>query len=163
MARQFAALDGALDDAIELPVGDRLVRIEGPSAEDGLRIEKIMSLAAQMHAGGQAPDTEALDDVAEVDLYRAVLGSQYDDLLATLSWPQFKHIAMTCVFWVTAGLETAEKYWASGGDPNRVAQNRVTRRAGTPSSGTAAASATRRRASTSGTSTRTAKSRAAKS
>lgn len=164
MARQFAALDDALDDAIELPAGPngKVYRIEGPSAEDGIKVERIMSLATRLAAGGDVKDTEVLDDDQELDLYRAVLGASYDELLAELSWPRFKHVAMTCVFWVTAGTETAEQYWASGGDPSRLAPNRATRRAGTRSSGTAAANAIPRRGSTSGTSTRKAAARAAK-
>jgi hypothetical protein len=164
MARTFAALDAVLDDAIELPAGPNgeVYRIEGPPAEDGLRIERIMSLATRLAAGGEVKNTEVLDDDQELDLYRAALGGTYDQLLADLSWPRFKHVAMTVVFWITADLDTAERYWASGGDPNRAAPNRATRRAGTRSSGTAAATSTPRRGSTSGTSTRKATSRAAK-
>lgn len=164
MARTFAALDAVLDDAIELPAGPNgeIYRIEGPSAEDGLRIERIMTLATRLAAGGEPTEAQVLDDDAELDLYRAALGASYDQLLTELSWPRFRHVAMTVVFWITADLDTAERYWASGGDPSRLAPNRATRRAGTRSSGTAAASKTPRRGSTSGTSTRKATPRAAK-
>ncbi len=164
MAKQFAALDAVLDDAIELPAGPNgeIYRIEGPSAEDGLRIERITTLATRLAAGGEVKDKEVLDDDAELDLYRAALGASYDQLLVDLSWPRFKHVAMTVVFWIAADLDTAERYWASGGDPSRAAPNRATRRAGTRSSGTAAAKSTPRRGSTSGTNTRKPTSRAAK-
>ncbi|MGW0550565.1 DUF7426 family protein [Streptomyces altiplanensis] len=166
MARQFAAVDQLLDDALELPVPGkdgvtRTYRIEAPTADQGLRIQRLMTSATRMVETGEEIDTEALDDAQELDLYRAALGSAYDALCAEVDWAWLKHTALTAVFWVVADAETAERYWAAGGDPEKVApaQNRQQRRAGASS---AVESKTPRRASTSGTSTRPAKPRKSK-
>ncbi|HLS39217.1 MAG TPA: hypothetical protein VK038_00455, partial [Ornithinicoccus sp.] len=70
---QFEALDSFLDDYLELPVRGRdgetrIYRIEDPPAEDGLRIERITTLAARLAAGGKRPETPVLDDEEEKDL-----------------------------------------------------------------------------------------------
>lgn len=156
MAGQFAALDAFLDDALELPVVgkdgvERTYRIEDPAAEDGLKIERITSLAARLYAGGEAPAKETLDDDEEIDLFRMCLGSAYDQLSADLSWSRFKHVALTAMMWITADLETAEQYWASGIAPGKAPNRSARRQAARGSSAKAAASTTRKRASTSGT------------
>jgi hypothetical protein len=162
MAGTFKPLDDFLDDSITLPITYRDgtvhdVTIPGPSAEDGLRIERVMETGLRMAASGAEPDEELLDDAQELDMYRAALGPRYDELRAELSWPRFKHVAITTVMWITQSLEVAEKYWATGGDPSLLAPNRQARRASS-----AAASKTQKRGSTSGTSTRKATGRASK-
>ncbi|MFD8970547.1 hypothetical protein ACFV0C_37095 [Streptomyces sp. NPDC059568] len=158
MARAFEALDAFLDDALELPVTgrdgvERVYRIEDPSAEDGVKVEKITMLAARLVAGGTAPTQQSLDDEEELDLYRMCLGDAYDELLKDLSWGRFKHVALTAMMWITADRETAEQYWATGSHPGKAPANRAERRQqGTRgSSASAAANTTRSPGSTSGT------------
>lgn len=152
----FEALGAFLDDALELPVMgrdgvERIYRIEDPSADDGLKIERITNMAARMAAGGAAPDTKALDDEEEIDLYRLCLGDTYDELRGELGWSRFKHVALTAMFWITADRETAEKYWATGDTPGKAPNRAARRQQKRGSSASAAASTTRKRASTSGT------------
>ncbi|GHA28622.1 hypothetical protein GCM10010372_30510 [Streptomyces tauricus] len=152
----FEALDQFLDEYLDLPVKGRdgeirVYRIEDPSAEDGIRIEKITSLAARLAAGGKAPDTEVLGDDEERDLYRMCLGDAYEQLLADVKWGPFKHVALTAMFWVTTDKDTAKEYWKTGTRPGK-AGNRTTRRqekSGT--SGSVVANSTKPRGSTSGT------------
>jgi len=158
----FKVLEEFLGDCLELPVrcndGEvRTFRIPSPPAEDGLRVEKIMSEGIRA-ANGQTPlNAQVLDDAEELDLYRLALGSAYDDVFKYVDWPRFRHIAMTAVMWITAGLDVAEQYWNSDGDPKAApGPNREARRS------SAAASTTKRPASTSGTSTRRATGRARK-
>ncbi|MFI1677066.1 MULTISPECIES: hypothetical protein [unclassified Streptomyces] len=165
MAGNFAVLEEFQDDALTLPVrlSDGLVkefRIPSPSAEDGLKVQKLMEQGARMADSGTPMDAEVLDDAQELDLFQTALGSAYVELMgAGLDWSRVRHVAMTAVMWITAGLEMAEKYWEAQGDPSRVAPpNRAARRAAS----SAAASTTKRRGSTSGTSTRTATGRARK-
>lgn len=160
----FKTLEEFLGDCLELPVrctdGElRTFAIPSPPAEDGLKIEKIMSEGLRAANGGSPLDHEVLDDAGEVDLYRMALGSAYDDVFKHLDWPRFRHVAMTAVMWITGGLDIAEQYWNSDGDPKaaKAAQNRAQRRASS-----AAANTTKSRASTSGTSTRKATGRARK-
>jgi hypothetical protein len=162
MAARFEALDAFLDDALELPVpdgegGTRVWRIPSPPAEDGLRVERLLSLAARV-SQGLTIDDDALGDDEEIDLYRLALGDVYDELReAGVSWTWLRHVAMTSVAWITGGQEHAARYWATAGDPSRQAPaNRATRRAQqkprtSGGTGSAGASATRSRGSTSGT------------
>lgn len=146
---KFEDLDGLLDDCLELPVNGKVYRVAGPSAEDGLRIEKVTTLAMQLVAGGEPDDAEALDDDDERNLYRLCLGDTYDELLADrVSWVQLRHVALTALVWINSGTEQAGKFWSSAGNPETQAPNRAERRA----AGSAAAKPTRSRGSTSGTS-----------
>lgn len=154
----FEALDQFLDDYLDLPVTGRdgevrVYRIEDPSAEDGIRIEKITTLAARLAAGGKAPDTEVLGDDEERDLYRMCLGEAYDRLLADgVKWSRFKFVALTAMFWVTTDKDTAREFWKTGQKPGK-AENRAARRAQAKpgTSGSAAANSTKQPGSTSGT------------
>jgi hypothetical protein len=160
----FKTLDEFLGDSLDLPVKcrDGKVRtfhIPACSAEDGLRVEALMQAGLRMAADGSEPDAELLDDAAEMDLYRIALGEAHDDVRAHLDWPRFRHVALTAVMWITQGLDTAERYWNSGGDPSQLgpAANREQRRASSR-----AEKSTPSRASRSGTSTPRATSRARK-
>lgn len=162
MAGNFKVLEEFQDDALTLPVrlpdsSVREFRIPSPSAEDGLRVQKLMEQGARMADAGTPMDTEVLDDAAEMDLFQTALGPAYEELMkAGLDWSRVRHVAMTAVMWITAGLDVAEQYWEADGDPSRKAPNRAARRAAS----SAAASTTKRRGSTSGTSTRKATARA---
>jgi hypothetical protein len=163
MAIRFEALEDLFDDALELPVGGKTYRVPSPSAEDGLRVQTITTLAARLLSGGEAIDTEALDDDEERDLFQLSLGPVYDELLADgVSWSALRHVGLTAMFWITNGVETAQTYWKAAGDPSLLAPNREARRKA-KKTGSAAASKTPRRGSTSGTSAprATAKSRKA--
>ncbi|MFD3574776.1 hypothetical protein [Streptomyces sp. NPDC058644] len=163
MAGTFKVLEEFEDDALTLPVRlpdgtVREFRIPSPSAEDGLRVQTLMEQSARMADAGTPMDTEVLDDAAELNLFEIALGDAYKDLMATgLRWSRVRHVAMTAVMWITAGLEVAEKFWEADGDPSRAAPNRAARRASS-----AAASKTQKRGSSSGTSTRKATGRARK-
>ncbi|MFI0268560.1 DUF7426 family protein [Streptomyces luteogriseus] len=153
----FEALDHFLEDYLELPVKGkdgqvRTYRIDDPSAEDGIKIERITSLAARLAAGAKRPDIQLLDDQEELDLYRMCLGAAYEPLKREVGWSAFKHVALTAMFWVTADKDTAAEFWRTGQQAGKAA-NRAARRAqarpGTSESG--AASTTQSPASTSGT------------
>jgi hypothetical protein len=151
----FKVLEEFLGDSLDLPVrcldGEvRTFHIPGPSAEDGLKVEKLMETGLKMAAAPDAePDTAALDDLAELNLYEAALGDTFGDLRAHLDWPRFRHVALTAVIWISQGLDAAENFWNSGGDPSQTGPaNRAERRASSR-----AAKSTPSRASRSGTST----------
>ncbi|MFF7485647.1 hypothetical protein ACFZBC_09125 [Streptomyces luteogriseus] len=153
----FEALDDFLSDGLTLPVKgeDGVVReyhIPDPSAEAGIKIERITSLAARLAAGGTAPNTAVLDDEEELDLYRLCLGPVYDKLRAETSWSMFKHVSLTVMFWVTTDEDTALQFWKTGEAPGKAARNRAERRQmSRGSSAKGAANGTPSPASTSGT------------
>ena len=151
----FKTLDEFLGDSLDLPAkctdGEvRTFHIASPDAENGLKVERLMEIGIQLAADPEAePDAAALDDVAELNLYKAALGATYDDALAQLPWAKFRVMALTASLWITQGIEAAEKFWNAGGDPSQMGPaNRAERRASSP-----AAKSTPSRASRSGTST----------
>ncbi|MFB7776929.1 DUF7426 family protein [Streptomyces bauhiniae] len=151
----FEALDDFLEPYLELPVKGkdgkiRTYRIDDPPAEDGIRIEKITTLAARLAAGGKPGDTTVLDDDEELNLYRMCLGNSYEPMLKELGWESFKHCSLVAMYWITVGKEAAVEFWKTGSQgkaPNREARRRASR----DSSASAAASGTPSPASTSGT------------
>lgn len=165
MATTFAALEELFDDALELPLKGRdgkvrVYRIPSPSALDGLKIQEITNLATKLMAGGDGVDVTLLEDDEELDLITMCLGPADTELQGDgVDWAWRRHAGLTAMFWITAGKDTAEKYWAAAGDPSRLAPNREARRAA-KKTGSAAASKTRSRGSTSGTTARKATARA---
>jgi hypothetical protein len=159
MAGTFEALDDFLSDGLDLPVRGndgrvRVYHIPEPTAEAGIRVERITSFAARLASGGAAPETKVLDDEEELDLYRLCLGDAYERLRAELSWSMFKHVSLTVMLWITADDETALEYWKTGELPGKAARNRAQRRQTSPaSSARAAANGTPSPASTNGTRT----------
>ncbi|MGW3847191.1 DUF7426 family protein [Streptomyces fagopyri] len=156
-ANGFEALDDFLSDGLTLPVTgkDGLTReyhIPDPSAEAGIKIERITTYAARLAAGGSPREGKVLDDDEEIDLYKLCLGDAYDQLKADVKWSMFKHVALTAMFWITADEDTAVEYWKTGEVPGKAGRNRAERRAASrASSAKAAASGTPQPGSTSGT------------
>ncbi|MFD6885140.1 hypothetical protein [Streptomyces sp. NPDC059957] len=150
----FEALGELLDEALTLPIRGKPYRVPAPSAEVGLLTQALVHAAAVAADGGRA-DEQVLADAAERNHYRDVLGPTYDELIADgVSWPELKHAALTCMVWIAQDRVAAERFWNSGGDPNRLAPNRAARRR------SGGASTTKSPASTSGTSTPSAPARA---
>lgn len=153
----FEALDDFLSDGLTLQVkgADGVTReyhIPDPSADSGVKIERITTYAARLAAGGAPKEGTVLDDNEETDLYKLCLGDAYDDLLADVKWSMFKHVALTAMFWITADEATALEYWKTGEVPGKAGRNRAERRAlSRDSSAKGAANGTRSPASTSGT------------
>lgn len=153
MAR-LEALDELFDDALELPIKGKVYRVPSPSGEDGLKVQRITSVAVQLLAGGKDINTEVLDDDEERSLHQMCLGPVYEELLADgVGWAWLRHAGLTAMIWIANGQDAAAKYWAAAGDPSRLAPNREARRAA-KKSGSAAAKSTPKRGSTSGTSGR---------
>ncbi|MEU9921867.1 hypothetical protein AB0H51_11320 [Streptomyces griseoluteus] len=155
-ANDFQALDDFLEDYLELPMRGRdgktrVYRIEDPSAEDGLRIERITTLAARLASGGKPGDTTVLDDDEELNLYRMCLGSSYEPMRRELGWAQFKHCALVAMYWITVGRDAALEFWKIGSQPGKAPNRETRRQASRGSSASAAANTTRSPASTSGT------------
>lgn len=159
MGGKFEALGELLDEYIELPVpiGDRkdgnvkTYHIDSPSGRDGLKIEQITQIAITLATGGEDLNTEMMDDDEERSMFKLLLGDKYEEMLEDgVKWAWLRHAALTCLMWVSSGLTTAERYWASAGDPERMAPNRAARRSKQQGS-SAAETSTRGRASMNGT------------
>lgn len=150
--KDWADLDGGA--TLDLPIGGRTYRIPSPPGRVGLRVQAFMETvvdAARAQEAGKAVelDAEALDDAAELDLYRDVLGPACDAMVADgVPWEAMKRAALAAMFWVAFDAETAAAVWEGKAPTAAVRRGR-----------SAAASMTRRPASTSGTSPRPARRR----
>src|SRR5690606_1918081 len=150
VAVAFADLTEVLDGYLDLPVRGIVYRVHQPDAETGLRIRRAMLIAERMARGEEVSEADR-EWADRQDLERMALG---DDLLARMRADGVRpdetaFLGMTVLIWIYQGRVAAEAWWASGGDPERLAPNREARR-----SGQAAASTTRSRGSTSGTNRR---------
>ncbi|WP_433235539.1 DUF7426 family protein [Streptosporangium sp. CA-135522] len=143
---KLKALDEFLDTTLTLPVGGKEYTVPAPSAETGLLCQKLMH-AGVAAANGKETDLADLDDVEEFNLYKRCLGPVHEELLADkISWPVIKLCGVTAFLWIAADLDTATRYWESGGNPEAPAPDQTT--------SSAAASSTWSRGSTSGTNPR---------
>ncbi|MFC4912592.1 DUF7426 family protein [Actinomadura gamaensis] len=148
----FKDLNEFLADAhLDLPINGTVYRVNDPDAETGLVVQRLMEIGAAVHQGREVTEAE-LDDVEEGELYERVLGDAYAQMLAdNVTWSRIKHAAVTAMIWISADLESAEKYWETAGEATAppatpAGPNRASRRASA-----AAARTTRSRASTTGT------------
>ncbi|MDP9843250.1 DUF7426 family protein [Streptosporangium lutulentum] len=143
---KLKALDAFLDTTLTLPIGGKEYTIPAPSAETGLLCQRLMQ-AGVAAANGKQADLADLDDGEELDLYQRCLGPVHGELLADkVSWPVIKLAGVTAFLWIAADLDTATRYWESGGSPEAQAPD--------PATSSAAASTTKSRGSTSGTNPR---------
>lgn len=146
----------ALEEAAAWLSGDLILPIAGKKyavpefdAELGMRVEVILNAGA-----GKLSERskQILDDEAERDLYRDVLGPAFDRMVADgVSWPRLKHAALTAMYHFNVSPTFAEAFWNGGpgeGKAVGTGSRPATRRR------TAVASTTKSRASSSGTRSR---------
>lgn len=127
----FKDLDEFFDDTLKLPVGAKVYVIASVDAATGLWCQRMMGTAAAVAGGAEMSEDDVrplmLDDAAETDLYKRVLGGVYDELIADgVSWERLKHIGTTAFMWAAGSRESAEDYWNSAsiqapGKPRRPA------------------------------------------
>jgi len=106
---------------LRLPIGGRVYVLPPISAELGPRVQALIDFGIDI-ALGNDPDAdeagEVLDDVAERDLYKEVLGPVYDAMQADgVPWAALKHAAMTSIIDATRDRADAEAYWERLGKP----------------------------------------------
>lgn len=106
---------------LRLPIGGRMYLLPPISAEIGPRVQALIDFGIDI-AFAADPATvdgdQVLDDVAERDLYKEVLGPVYDAMQADgAPWAALKHAAMTSIIDATRDRDEAEAYWARLGKP----------------------------------------------
>lgn len=105
---------------LKLPIGGKVYSLPPVSAELGPRLQVLMSAGLTLGRGGDLgdDDKQVLDDMAEQEMYRDLLGPAYDEMTADgVPWPALKHAAMTVLVDATVDRDTAERYWANLGKP----------------------------------------------
>jgi hypothetical protein len=113
--KDFAELDRGA--SLTLPISGTSYEISSPPAGVGLRVQAFMQelMAAQAASakGGDIDfDQEVLDDAAELDLYRDVLGSALEAMEADgVSIEAVKHAALTAIVWIAFDEATAARVW----------------------------------------------------
>lgn len=106
---------------LRLPIGGRVYLLPPISAELGPRVQALIDYGIDIALGNdpEADDAgQVLDDVAERDLYKEVLGQVYDVMQADgVPWAALKHAAMTSIIDATRDRAEAELYWERLGKP----------------------------------------------
>ncbi|MCD0446458.1 hypothetical protein LO763_22845 [Glycomyces sp. A-F 0318] len=104
--------------ALPLPISGTVYTVPSPPAGVGLRVQAFMQelLAAQAQAikdNGEIDfDQEVLDDAAELDLYRDVLGTALEAMEADgVPIEAVKHAALTAIVWVAFDEAAAKRVW----------------------------------------------------
>lgn len=149
--KDFTELDRGA--SLTLPIDGTDYTIQSPPAGVGLRVQAFMAelMAAQSKAasgGGEVDfDQEVLDDAAELDLYRDVLGSALEAMEADgVSIAAVKHAALTAIVWIAFDEATAARVWEGKAiappDSNRKAGASSTQR---PASGSTTSNRNRKR------------------
>lgn len=155
----FKTIDEIFDPRLHLPWGGKIYHIPEPDAQLGLFCQRLF-VAGYRVANGEIPAEVApelqMDDEKQESFNQRLLGSAYEDLERDgVGWPVIKLMAETVFFWIAGGLELAEHYWESAGDPKALSTGqapRAVRRAAAKSSrSTDAVTTTKPRGSTSGT------------
>lgn len=156
MPSQFRDLDEFLvDQPIRLPIRGKTYEFPGSiPARTGLLLQRMGAKADEARRAGQGPEglaaaameAEVLDDEAEMDLRRELMGDTEVEMARDgLSTAHTSHVFRTLIVWHMAGEEAALAAWTALG--NVKAPNRETRRRASKASGTS----TRSAASTAGT------------
>ncbi|WP_205327567.1 hypothetical protein [Glycomyces sp. YM15] len=114
--KDFAELDRGSD--LKLPIAGTVYTIASPPAGVGLRVQAFMQelMAAQSKAlkdsGEIEFDKEVLDDAAELDLYRDVLGPALEAMEDDgVSIEAVKHAALTAIVWIAFDRDAAQRVW----------------------------------------------------
>lgn len=157
----FKNIDAYLNDTIDLPYNGKVYAIQPVDAETGLWVERIMALAADAHRAQQGGPQVVIspDEAADLEppgggrrtVFEVILGDTLDELRADkVPHTVMKLINATVLIWISAGVEEAEQYWASGGRPGKAPKQPADRK---PAAKKAPAKRAPR-ASTAGTTTR---------
>lgn len=105
---------------LKLPINGKVYALPAVSAELGPRLQLLMSAGVTVGLGQDlaADHLQVLDDQAESDLYRDILGPVYDEMVTDkVPWSALKHAAMTGLVDATVDRATAEQYWEDMGKP----------------------------------------------
>jgi uncharacterized membrane protein YgcG len=116
---------------LDLPIRGKTYRIADVDAETGLWAQRLYDVSNAVHAGRQV-DGADLDDLAEEQMFRRLLGDTLDELLADgVGWSAVKHVFMTVMAWIVVDEDTARQVWERGapGEARGPAGNRRSRRA----------------------------------
>lgn len=133
----MAFRDIAGEIGLQLPYNGRTYSIPPVDAELGPQVQALFdvmigALIADKNgdeAAGPTDETrELLDDLAERQLYRDVLGHAYEEMVADrVPWAVLKRAALAAMTDACMGREQAEAAW--NGDPVDPPANRATKRA----------------------------------
>lgn len=118
---------------LRLPINGRVYVLPPISAELGPRVQALIDYGIDIVVGHETNEDEAaevLDDLAERDLYKEVLGTVYDAMQADgVPWAALKHAAMTSIIDATRNREEAEQYWERLGKPETPVKQPADRQA----------------------------------
>jgi hypothetical protein len=126
------------DDALEIPIDGKTYRVESPDAKTGLFLASLANIGVNAASGGQVTEADLekldLDDVAERDFMKMVLGDTLDELIFDgVKWTKIQRLSRYCFIAFAIGEEAADEALKNGtlsGEapaPNRAARRGASR------------------------------------
>lgn len=114
----FEDLDEFFDPTLPLPIGGKTYTIPSPSADVGIRCQRMFSLMRRAAQGHTLTADEAaslrFDDEDERTWHRTLLGPIYDELVADdVPWAKIQRVSSTAFTWITQGKSAAEAVWTA--------------------------------------------------
>jgi hypothetical protein len=118
----FKDLEELVEPWLDLPIQGKTYRIPSVDAKTGIYCQHIVEVTLSVQTGGDVSEDDIaglqLDDDAERDFNRRLLGEQYDQMLADqVPWEFVKIAAKTVFTWTIQDRDAAEAFWARGGRP----------------------------------------------
>lgn len=129
---------------LDLPIRGKTYRIPSPPARIGLRVQALVNAGVQAARAAEQGeevelDQQLLDDLAEVDVARDLLGPVHQQLLDDgVTTEALKRVMVTVMMWVAFDLDTARAVWEGKAPtpPNGKSAAGSTTRSQTRGSGT---------------------------
>lgn len=118
----FKDLEELVEPWLDLPISGKTYRVNSVDAATGIYCQRIVEVTLSVQAGADVSEDDVaglqLDDDAERDFNRRLLGEQYDAMLADgVRWEYIKLAARTIFTWTVRDRDAAEEFWHSGGRP----------------------------------------------
>lgn len=115
----FEPIDELFDSSLKLPIGGKTYRVPSPTADVGLHCQLVAEIGRKQRAGLEVSQADldmlTLDDEAEQQWHRRILGPALDEMVADgVGWERVKHASSTTFTWIVAGTAAAERVWAGG-------------------------------------------------
>lgn len=133
--------DAVLDEDLVIPLRSKKhpdgkdYTVPAPDAETGLWLQEQARIGAQIAEGMRDAKDGDLDDVAEKELYRKIMGPAFDEMLEDgVKFPSIKLAGQAVFAWALSDAEDAEDVW-SGKAKAEAKANRAERRKKTKARG----------------------------
>ncbi|GAW50616.1 MULTISPECIES: DUF7426 family protein [unclassified Nocardioides] len=118
----FKDLKEYVEPWLDLPINGKTYRVNSVDADTGIYCQLIVETVLAVQTGAELDEKDVaglkLDDDAERDFNRRLLGTTYDEMLADkVAWEYVKIASRTVFTWTIRDRDAAEEFWMRGGRP----------------------------------------------